>query len=54
MYVPWQPTNEKGLIMYEQVDSMKDYINNFGDVTTYSGFIDIDEMLFSELNIPLD
>lgn len=33
------------------MESMEDFINNFEDVTTYVGFIDADEMLFSEKDL---
>lgn len=29
------------------MDSMKDYVNNFEDVVSYTAFIDVDEMFFS-------
>lgn len=44
----------KGQIVYGHIDSMKDYINNFEDVTTFTGFIDVDEMFFSEKDLNLE
>jgi hypothetical protein len=33
------------------MEGMADYINNFEDTTAYVGFIDADEILFSENNL---
>jgi hypothetical protein len=50
IYVPWQ-YDRNGQIIYGQLEGFADFINNFEDRTAYVGFIDVDEILFSENNL---
>lgn len=45
--------DEKGQITYHQQIAQGDYIKNYEDVANFVGFIDTDEMLFSEKNLDL-
>jgi hypothetical protein len=49
--VPWQYLDDQGEITYAQMEGVADYINNFEDTTAYIGFIDADEILFSERDL---
>jgi hypothetical protein len=55
VYIKWQPKNDKGEIVYGFNDSVKDYIKRTSDTTNilYTAFIDIDEFIFSKLNVNL-
>jgi hypothetical protein len=50
-YVKWQPRNEKGQIEYGQNKAITDFIQKYGNETTWVAFMDLDEFLFSEENI---
>lgn len=47
IYVKWQPKDDKGNIIYGQVDSIKHYIENYGSLSNYTSYTDLDEFIFS-------
>jgi hypothetical protein len=55
VYIKWQPKNDNGDIVYGFDDSVKDYVERTKDAKNiiYTAFIDIDEFIFSKLNINL-
>jgi hypothetical protein len=53
IYVKWQPKNEKGEIIYGPILSVNHYLDNYGNDSDYTAFIDIDEFIFSKNNLNL-
>ena len=55
VYIKWQPKNDKGEIVYGFNDSVKNYIERTKNTRNivYTAFIDIDEYIFSKLNVNL-
>jgi hypothetical protein len=52
-YIVWQPKNEKGEIVYGQVESIKDCISKYGKYNEWIAFMDLDEFIFSKNNTNL-
>jgi hypothetical protein len=52
-YIVWQPKNEKGEIIYGQVESIKDCISKYGKNNEWIAFMDLDEFIFSRNNTNL-
>jgi hypothetical protein len=53
VYVKWQPKDEKGNIVYGQMEGTYDYLDKYGKENDFTAFIDTDEFLFSKNNINL-
>jgi hypothetical protein len=53
VYVKWQPKDEKGNIIYGQIEGTYDYLDKYGKDNEFTAFIDTDEFLFSKNNINL-
>ena len=51
IYIKWQPKDLNGNIIYGQTDAIKHYINNYGNLTDYTTYTDIDEFIVSVNNI---
>ena len=47
-YIKWQPKNNKGQILFGQILAVDHYLQNYGDSSDYTAFIDIDEFIFSK------
>lgn len=53
VYLNWEPKDKIGNIVYRQVDGINHYIKNYGELSQWTAFIDIDEFIFSSLNIKI-
>jgi hypothetical protein len=52
-HIIWQPLDENGNIIYGQNESIIHYINNYGNNSIWTCFLDLDEFIYSSKNLYL-